>query len=113
MKWTATIYEEEYIPCDETTVKLERKEHIFECPFECGQDIYYAYREHYLFRKDKWVIRKSRIIGTWATINFGVILDNDERIPEFLFDRLFTNKEEAVEFCVKKNQALKIKIYNE
>ena len=115
MKWIATVYEEEYVQCDEdeTAVELKRKEHTFECPFECGQDVYYAYRERHLFRKDKWVIRKSRVIGIWATIIFGVILDNDERIVDNLFDRLFTNKEEAIEFCIKKNQGLKIKIYNE
>lgn len=113
MKWTATVYEEEYVPYDEKSVKLERKEHTFECPFECGQDAYYVYRERRLFSKDRWVVRKSRIIGIWATISFGVILDNDERISECLFDRLFTNKEEAVDFCIKKNQGLKIKIYNE
>ena len=113
MKWTVTIYEEEYVPHDEAAVSLERKEHIFECPFECGQKVYYAYLERHLFRKDKWVVRKSRIVGIWATNIYGVILDNSEQVYEGSFDLLFTNRNNAIDFCLKKNMQFKVKIYNE
>lgn len=113
MKWTVTMYTEKYIDCDEMMVQLEKNEKTFECPFECCQVVYYAYPEHRLFRRDKWVIRKSRITGIWATNIYGVILGNNEYIHEDLFDRLFINKEEAIEFCLKKNQQTKVKIYND
>lgn len=113
MKWTVTMYTEKYVDCDTITVQLEKNEKTFECPFEDCQVVYYAYPEHRFFRRDKWVIRRSIITGIWATNCFGVCLDNNEHVPDNLFNRLFTNKEEAIEFCIKKNQALKIKIYND
>jgi hypothetical protein len=83
----------------------------FECPFSLGQIVYYTYPLKRLFRKDKWIVRKSRIIEFWVTNTFGVCLDDSNHIPEDWFYRLFTDKDEAVEFCLKKNQRLTVKIY--
>ena len=110
MKWTVTIYPKERIDCDERTVCQTK---TFECPFEYWQTVYYAYPQERLFRKTRWVVRKSTIIEVWATNTFGVCLDDGNHIHEDLFYRLFTDKEAAIEFCLKKNQRSKIKIYND
>ena len=110
MKWTVTIGSEEFTDYD--GFKHDAWSKTFEYPFECWQDVYYAYKENRFFRKPRWVIRKSKITGIWATNCFGVCLDNNEHIVEDSFDRLFTDKEAAIDFCLKKNRQLKVKIYN-
>lgn len=111
MNYKLTLYTKERVDYD--GYKYEAKEWHFDCPFESGQNVYYAYLERRLFRKNKWVVRKSRIVGIWATNIYGVTLDNNEHIHEDLFDRLFVDREEAIEFCLKKNRQAKVKIYNE
>ena len=110
MKWTITTHIKQYTDYDGFV--HEEKTKTFECPFEYHQDVYYVYPERHLFRKDKWVIRKSMITEVWATNIFGVCLDNGYHIHEDWFYMLFTNKEDAIEFCLKKNQQSKVKIYN-
>lgn len=113
MKWTVAIHTQKYTDYDEKTVQVKDDVKTFECPFKFHQDVYYVYPEHRLFKKDRWVIRKSIITEVWATNIFGVALDGGHHIHEDLFYRLFINKEEAIEFCLKKNQQSKVKIYNE
>ena len=110
MKWTVTISAKEYTDYDGVVHDAATK--TFECPFEYYQDVYYVYREKKPFRKARWVARKSRVSSIWATNIFGVRLDNGEWIDEDMFYRLFTDKEEAIEFCLKKNQHSQIKIYD-
>jgi predicted lipase len=101
MNYTITMYSDD-----------KEISHVFECPFKLGQTVYYTYPLKRLFRKDKWVVRKSKIIEVWATNCFGVCLDDCNHIPEDWFYRIFIDKESAIEFCLKKNQREKVKIYN-
>ena len=111
MKWTITTHIKQYTDYDGYV--HEAKTETFECPFEYRQEVYYAYPKERLFRKTKWVILKTRISSVWATNCFGVCLEYDgNHIHEDLFYRLFTNKEDAIEFCLKKNRQSKVKIYN-
>ena len=102
MKWIITMYSGD-----------KEINHVFECPFESTQTVYYAYPQKRLFRQDRWVIRKSRVVSVWATNCCGICLDNSEWISEDWFYRLFTDKESAIEFCLRKNQHEKVKIYNQ
>ena len=108
MKWTVTMHTKEYTDYD--GVIHEASTQTFECPFEYRQEVYYVYPEERMFRKTRWVVRKTRISSVWATNIFGVRLDCGDYIHEDWFYRLFTNKEDAIEFCLKKNQHLKVKI---
>lgn len=110
MNYKLTLYTKEFIDWD--GYKHEAKEWNYDCPFNSGQIVYYAYLEKHLLRKNRWVVRRSEIHGIWATNTYGVILDNNNHIDHSWFDRLFTNREEAIEFCLKKNQQSKVKIYN-
>ena len=84
----------------------------FECPFEYGQVVWYAYPEHRLFRKDRWVVVRNRVSEVWTTNCFGIALENGTHILEEWFDRVFTDKDAAIDFCIKKNMQHKIKVYN-
>ena len=109
MNWIVTMHSPEYTDYDGFV--HEEKTNTFECPFKFHQTVYYAFREKKPFRKERWAVRESQIISVWATNIFGVCLDNDEHITQNWFDRLFEDKEAAIEFCLKKNQQSKVKVY--
>ena len=105
MNWTIKIHKSD---CEE--------EHTI--PFVCNQDVYYAHKKNWLKKNSKWVLTKSRVIGVWATNIYGVtIMDRDHvfnnHICESEFKYLFTDRDEAIDFCLKKNERNKIKIYGE
>ena len=79
-------------------------------PYFPHQIVYYAYKE-----RKKWVIRKSTIVGIWATNIVGVLLDNGWHIDEDRFERLFKYEEldKAKDFCVKQSMREKVKVYGE
>lgn len=94
-------------------VLIEQQEKEVEIPFASGGTVYYAHRKKWWKNNSPWVITKSCITGIWATNTVGVILDGSNHLCEAEFDRLFTNKEEAIEFCLKKNEYRKVKIYGD
>lgn len=110
MNWTITMHSPEYTDYDGFVHKEDVK--TFECPFEFHQTVYYVYREKKPFRKAKWVARKSIVTSVWATNIFGVCLDNNEHITQNWFNRLFDDREAAIEFCLKKNNQAKVKVYD-
>lgn len=113
MKWTVTMHTVEYAPDDDDNyVNKEEKTNTFECPFEYRQDVYYVFREKKPFRKERWVARRSEVVSVWATNMFGVCLDNNEHITQDMFNRLFEDREDAIEFCLKKNNQAKVKVYD-
>ena len=111
MNWTITMHSKERTDYDGFV--HEAKTTTFECPFEFRQTVYYAYPLERMFRKTRWVVRKTNISSVWASNIFGVRLDCGDYIHEDLFYRLFTDKESAIDFCTKKNQQLKVKIYGD
>lgn len=111
MQWAIGMHTKAYTTHD--GVAHEAKTQIFKCPFEFRQIVYYVYKQERAFRKPRWVVRKDRVGSVWATNIFGVRLDSGDCVTEEMFDRLFTNKTEAIEFCLKKNQQVNVKVYNE
>lgn len=99
MTWTITLHSTQEETCT--------------IPFESFQTVYYAHRKKWWDSKSKWVISKCKVTGIWATNTYGVTLSNEEHIAESEFDCLFTDKESAIEFCLKKNAHSKVKIYGE
>ena len=89
---------------------FDTKEHTkhkeFDIPFEFHENVWYCHK-----RFGKYVVRESEIRGIWATNIVGVILDNNWHIWEDEFNRLFTNKNEAIDWCVKQNQRATVKVY--
>ena len=110
MKWIITFNTKEYTDRDGNVHKSTAKS--FELPFTSHQTVYYVFYQCRLFGKDRWVVRRSKIVGMWATNTYGVQLDNGEHIDADMFHKLFTDKESAIEFCLKKNNHLKVKVYN-
>lgn len=110
MDWQITIHIPEYT--DLNGMHYEESTETFVCPYRSGELVYYAFKEKKFLRKPKWVIRKSEVYSVWATNTFGVKLDNDWCIHKSDFNKLFTDREEAIEFCLKKNRQQKVKIYN-
>jgi hypothetical protein len=82
-------------------------------PFSYGQVVYYAHPKKWWKENSKWILTRTNIIGLWATNTYGVTLGNNEQIHYSNFDKLFTNREAAIEYCIKKNTHAKVKIYGE
>ena len=94
-------------------ILVERKEVEHEVPFATDTTVWYAHHKKWWKRNSAYVLTKGRITGIWATHTIGVIFNGDQHIAEDEFDMLFTDREEALEYCLKKNAHRKIKIYGE
>jgi hypothetical protein len=92
---------------------VEHQEAESEIPFDMGADVYYVHRKNWTRRNSPYVITKSTVTGAWVTNTVGVILNGDNHVAEEEFDRLFVDREEAIEYCLKKNEHRKVKIYGE
>ena len=77
-----------------------------EFPYKLNETVWYCYK-----RGRKYVVRESFITGIWATNIAGVTLDNGWHIVENSFNRIFRDKNEAIDWCIKENQRSKIKVY--
>lgn len=77
----------------------------FDIPYHRNKRVWYCYK-----KRRKYIVRESEIIGVWATNICGVILDNNWHISYYDFDRLFQDKDEAIDWCIKQNQRDKVKI---
>lgn len=113
MEYTITMHRAGYTDYDGFVV-LEKTE-TYTIPFKSGQIVYYANKKKWWKKKSKWVLDRCKVTGVWAG-NFGiygVTLDDDEQIAMCHFDKLFTDREEAIEYCIKKNTHAKVKIYGE
>ena len=95
------------------TIEDSSGSNTYEVPFKCRQVVYYAHKKKWWKKNSEWVVSVHKIMGMWATGVYGVILDNNEQISFCHFDELFTDREEAIEFCLKKNSHAKVKIYGE
>ena len=111
MNWTVKIVCPEHRAYDGVPIPREEKE--VEVPFRCCETVYYVHRKNWCKKKSPWVITKSEVRSVWATDIVGVTLRDDTHISEDDFDLLFTDKEAAIEFCLKKNEHRKVKIYGE
>ena len=98
MEWTITMHE----------LNGDRE---YAIPFGYNQVVYYAHKKKWWKKRSKWVVSVRVVTGVWAGSVYGVTLDNGEQIPFCDFDILFTNKEDAIEFCIKKNAHAKVKVY--
>lgn len=77
-------------------------------PYEFHEKVWYCYK-----KRKKYVVRKSTITGIWATNIVGVTLDNNWHIDENVFYRIFKDKNEAIDWCLKQNQRGTVKVYGE
>lgn len=73
--------------------------------YTCFDIVYYAYK-----KKKRWVLRKSRINSFCFTNMLSYQLDNGWVVCDE--DRLFTDKDQAIEFCLEHNKKDEVKIYN-
>lgn len=116
MEWTIKMHWLEHTEYDGHVVPERNEEYTV--PFTCNQVVYYAHKKKWWKKNSKWVITKSRVVGVWATNTYGVEIRDSEHIYgnhicESEFKYLFTDREEAIEFCLKKNAHAKVKIYGE
>jgi hypothetical protein len=94
-------------------VHYEYEESEIEIPFDCCETVYYVHRKKWWKKNSLWVVTKSKVIGVWATNVVGVTLKDNTHLCENEFDLLFKDKADAIEFCLKKNEHRKVKIYGE
>ena len=111
MKWIIKRVMPEHTTWD--GVHYDYQEVEVEIPFNSGADVYYVYRKKRWKRNSPYVVKKCSVTGVWATNMVGVILDGTNHVGDDEFDRLFTDKEEAIELCLKLNTYRKVKIYGE
>ena len=71
-----------------------------------GDIIYYVFK-----KRKKWVIRKSRIDSFIFTNMLSYRLDNGWVLC--YTDRVFRDKNEAINFCLEQNKRETVKIYND
>lgn len=88
-------------------------DHEYTVPFECRQVVYYAHKKKWWRKNSKWVVTVCVVTGVWAggLGIYGVTMDNGENVAMCHFDQLFTDREAAIEYCIKKNAHAKVKIY--
>ena len=87
--------------------------HRVTIPFDMWQTVYLAHKKKWWKENSKWAVTRCKINNVWFTDTYGVTLNNGKQIHCSQFDMLFTNKEEAIEYCIKKNAHAKIKVYGE
>ena len=79
-------------------------------PFEQGQTVYYCKR-----KRNRYAVYKSVVESMFAANNYGIRLRNDvfkhEYVLAYDFDKIFDNKQSAIDFCTERNQQLKTKVY--
>ena len=75
-------------------------------PYEYGKTVWYCRK-----KRNKYVVRESKVKGIWATNMVGVTLDNNWNIDQYEFCRLFKDENEAIEWCLKQNQRGTVKVY--
>ena len=97
------------------TITMESKQGsvIHTIPFELFQSVYYVHKKKWWKKNSKWVVTKTQIVSAWATNTYGVTLCDATHICEDEFKYLFTSRDDAIEFCLKKNSYAKVKIYGE
>ena len=111
MNWTVKIVCPEHHTWDGVLIPREEKE--VEIPFKCWETVYYVHRRKWWKKNSPWVITKSEVRSVWATNIVGVTIGDNIHISADEFDLLFTNKEAAIELCIKKNEHRKVKIYGD
>lgn len=111
MKWIIRMHWPEHEEYDGYTTPERNEEYTI--PFDAGQTVYYAHKKKWWKKKSPWVITKSYVTGMFATHAYGVTLNNGENIWAADFKHLFTDRDEAIDFCLKKNERNKVKIYGE
>lgn len=111
MKWIIKRVVPEHREYDGFLVEYQEAES--EIPFDRGSTVYYVHRKKQWKNNSPYVITKYTVTGAWVTNVVGVILDGDTHVSEDAFGNLFTNKNDAIEFCLKKNIHRKVKIYGE
>ena len=75
-------------------------------PFELGQTVYYCKR-----KRNKYAVYKRVVGSMWASNIYGIQLNDGEYICAIDFDKLFKDRQDAIKFCIERNQQLKIKVY--
>ena len=80
----------------------------FDIPYKLWEKVWYCYK-----KRKKYVVQESSIAGVWATNIVGVTLNNNWHVDEDNFDRLFKDKNEAIDWCLKQNQRGTVKVYKE
>jgi hypothetical protein len=111
VNWVVKLIIPEHTTYDGMPVSRQEKE--YEIPFKSREDVWRVHRKKWWKRKSPWVITKNVVTGMWATNTVGIILDDNSHISEDEFDRIFTDRTEAIEYCLKKNEYRKVKIYGE
>lgn len=111
MDWTVKIHYPERTDYDGHTTPERTEEYII--PFECWQTVYYAHKKKWWKEKSPWMITKTEVLSMWASNTYGVKLRNGHCIDESQFKYLFTDRDEAIDFCLKKNERNKVKICGE
>ena len=89
-----------------TFISTEGENKEVDIPYKYHEDIWYCCK-----KRKKYVVKRRCIVGVWATNIVGVILNGNEHIDEEDYDKLFRNKEDAIDWCIKQNQRIKVKVY--
>ena len=111
MEWTIRIHQPERTDYDGYVVPEKTEEYTI--PFICWQTVYYTHKKKWWKKRSPWIITKSEVLSMWASNTYGVKLKNGYCIDKSEFKYLFTDRDEAIDFCLKKNERNKVKIYGE
>lgn len=84
----------------------EAEHEEFDIPYKLWEKVWYCYK-----KRKKYVVQENIITGVWATNTVGVTLNGGCSVEQDSFDRLFRNKNEAIDWCLKQNQRGTVKVY--
>ena len=79
----------------------------FDIPYGLWDKVWYCHK-----KRKQYVVRESEVTGIWATNIVGITLDNNWHVAEDEFNRLFKDKNEAIDWCLKQNQRGTVKVYS-
>lgn len=111
MNWTVRMHWPERTEYDGHVAQEKNEEYTI--PFSCWQTVYYAHKKKWWKKNSPWVVTKTEVLSMWASNTYGVQLRNGVCIDVSEFKYLFTSRDEAIDFCLKKNERNKVKIYGE
>ena len=81
------------------------KHEEFNIPYEFREKVWYCKK-----KGKKYAVYETYITGIWATNTVGVTLNGDLHVNEDWFDRIFKDKSEAIDWCLKQNQRCMVKV---
>ena len=105
MDWTITLHQDEFVGM--SGIHYPEKTATCKIPFKQKECVYLS-----ILKRSKWMLVRTSVVSMWADDTYGItVAFKNMRSPWCEFNTVFKDKNEAIEFCLKKNEQAKVKIH--